>query len=148
MAKRKKRARSGLLQRALIFLSCAVLVLCAASITYGFFLRRTDVHPGRLRIEVLNGTGERGLAQRAALALMRRGIDVFKVGNAERFSYRESILISRRKNPQVKLLANVLGCENTIEQLRRNAIVDATLILGSDYQRLKLGLREDLSLPD
>ncbi|NIM19558.1 MAG: hypothetical protein GTO51_04160 [Candidatus Latescibacteria bacterium] len=143
MGKRRKKRESGVLQKSLLALSCIVLVLCAASIAFGFYLRHSgriheDWHP--IRIEVLNGTGETGLAQVAADALMKKGIDVFRTGNAERFTYSESILIARRENPQFERLSRVLGCGCTVRQLKKNAIVDATLILGADYNELKLDL--------
>ena len=145
MARRKKKKnKSDLPQKFLIVLSCIVMILCAASITYGFFLRFSgggDEQARRFRIEILNGTGRSGLAQEAATELMKRGIDVFTTGNADHFSYQESILISRNRSPQFDQLGRILGCSRTVEQLQQGTLVDATLILGADYDELKLGLQ-------
>jgi hypothetical protein len=143
--KKKKKRKSGFLKKSLLAVSCMVLVLCAASITYSFFLRHAgdgmDNHP--IRIEVLNGTGESGLANRVARALMKRGIDVVSTGNAENFSHQQTILIARKKNPEIEQLSKILGCRNTIEQLKDHAIIDATLLIGNDFKSLKIDIEED-----
>jgi hypothetical protein len=143
--KKKKKRKGGFLKKSLLAVSCMILVLCAASITYSFFLRHAGDRMGfqPIRIEVLNGTGERGLANRVALALMKKGIDVVKTGNADSFSHQNSILIARKKNSEFEKLSKVLGCSNTIEQLKDHAIMDATLLLGADYKSLKIGVEED-----
>ena len=147
--KRKRKNGKKLFQRILLVGVGAVLALCAASVTYGFFLRHAggEEDATRFRIEVLNGTGQMGLAKKAARSLSRHGIDVLKVGNADEFGYEESILIGRKQHAQVALLGKLLNCDNVIVQLRPHAIVDATLILGADYKRLKLGFDTDLDLP-
>jgi hypothetical protein len=149
LAKGKRKKGTPLVQRLLLAGAGMVLALCVASVTYGFFLRHsgsgTDTQA--FRIEVLNGTGQIGLAKKAARSLTKRGIDVLKVGNADDDEYEESILIGRRENAQVVVLGNLLNCDNVIVQLRAKAIVDATLILGEDYKKLKLGFDKDLDLP-
>lgn len=146
---RKRKSRRPNPQGILLLFFGLILGVCAASIAYGFLLRHGGSGGGRLnfRIEVLNGTGERGLARRAARVLMRSGVDVLRVGNASDFSYSESILIARKRNARLKVLARLLNCQNLIEQLEPGAIADATLILGTDYKKLKLGLGRDSYLP-
>ncbi len=149
--KHKKHKRGGTAGRAnvgqkvLVGLSGIVLVLCAASVTSGFFLRRghdADA-TAQFRIEILNGTGTSGLAHEAKKGLLLRGIDVIKVDNADHFDYPKSILIARKKGADVELLGKILGCENVVEQLRDDTLEDATLILGSDYQKLNLGWKHE-----
>ena len=53
------------------------------------------------QIEVLNGTKETGIAMDVAKELRRRGIDVLIVDNAERFDFKESVLVDRRGNPRL-----------------------------------------------
>jgi hypothetical protein len=148
VGKRKKKRKGGFLKKSLLAVFCIVLVLCAASITYSFFLRHAGDRASNqpIRIEVLNGTGEPGLANRVALALMKRGIDVVRSGNADSFSHQKSILIARKKNPEFKELGRILGCNNTIEQLKEHDVIDATLLLGADYTSLRMDLEEDGSL--
>jgi hypothetical protein len=148
MGRRKRKRRSSYAQKFLILVMAMVLALCVTSVTYGFFIRRGAERgaPGSFRIEILNGTGEKGLARRAAVSMMKRGIDVFKVANADRFDYKESVLIARRRNDQLRLLGEALGCENVVEQTKRGSFVDATLIIGADYEKLNLGLESDSGL--
>lgn len=137
---RRRKPAASLGQKLLVGLSGAMLVLCAASITYGVFVRKsTDPSQvGQLRIEVLNGTGKPGLAHAAKRGLLRRGVDVINADNAPNFDYRESILIARKRGADVATLGKLLGCDNVVEQLREGTLEDATLILGADYRELSL----------
>jgi len=145
---RRRRAHASFGQKLLVGLSGVILILCAASITYGVFVRRSADGPdaGQFRIEVLNGTGHSGLAHAAQRGLLRRGVDVIEVGNAPHFDYRESVLIARKPGADVETLARLLGCRNTVVQLREGRLEDATLILGADYRELRLdwGMETDL----
>ena len=138
---KKKKQKPGFSQQVMLVLTGAALMLCALSIMYGFLIRQSVAENNLkgLRIEILNGIGEKGLARDIATALMKKGVDVFNVDNAENFSYDESILIARRKNDRVKALGRALGCDNVIVQLQEDSFVDATFIIGADYDRLKLG---------
>ena len=131
-------------QRAIVFFSGAILILCAASMTYGFFIRNNQSEdPGaRFRVQILNGTGKPGLAHTVKRGLLRMGIDVIEADNADHFDYTESVIIARRRDVDVEALAAALGCRNVIEQLKDDALEDATLILGHDYESLKLELDE------
>ena len=124
----------------LLVLAGSALTLCALSVTYGFLIRKSIAgHEVReFRIEILNGTGEKGVAQRAAENARKKGIDVFHVGNAVNFGYEESILIGRKEKRDLDVLGQALGCRNLVEQLKSDSFVDATLILGADYRSLNL----------
>ena len=139
------RGGSNFGQKILVGLSGIVLVLCAASVTSGFFLRRGGGGDAtaQFRIEILNGTGKSGLAQTAKKELLLRGIDVIRVDNAEHFDYPKSVLIARKKGADVELLGRILECENVVEQLRDDTLEDATLILGRDYQKLNLDWKHE-----
>jgi hypothetical protein len=130
----------GVVQRLLVGLSVVVLVLCAASITYSFFMRggSPDEPPRPLRLRVLNGVGEPGLANEAARALKLKGVDVLDTDNAPAFDYEQSVLIARRHTTDAESLARELGCSKVIVQIDETRIEDATLILGEDYRALKL----------
>ena len=91
------------------------------------------------QMEVLNGTGEPGIAIRTTMQLRILGIDVKIEGNADRFDFRESILIDRRGNPELmRALSRRLGCERVIQQIQERPEVDVTLIIGGDRERLRL----------
>lgn len=135
---RRKRPGGGFLQKLLVGTSGVLLVLCAASITWGVFIRHGDDPRDRFRLEVLNGTGEGGLAHRARLGLLRRGIDVIDARNASHFDYKESILVALREGVDLEELGRAIGCKNIIVQIREEPLADAELILGQDYRELRL----------
>jgi hypothetical protein len=136
--RQKNRRRGGFVQKCLVGLSGMTLVLCAASITFGFFIRGSDDSGAQFRLEVLNGTGEPGLAHQAQRGLLMRGIDVIEVGNARHFNYEESVLIARRAGVDVEELGRIIGCSNVVVQLQEEPLEDASLIIGKDYLDLHL----------
>ena len=151
--KRKSKRKSGKGSRKILVLALGtVLVLSAASVAVGVMNWMTRVYgdeiTGDIRIEVLNGTGESGAAKTVARALMKRKIDVLSVDNADSFDYTESVLIARNRKTEIKSLGELLGCGRFIEQLKDNATVDATLIIGADYRTLNLGLEHDSNLSE
>ncbi len=145
--KRKSKSSSSAVQKLMVLAAGIMLALCLASISYGIFLRHDRDKGGesRFRIEVLNGAGRSGLAKKAAKSLMLRGLDVLKIGNAEN-SYDHSVLIARKKNSDIELLGRLINCSNIMEQLQKNSLIDATLILGADYKQLNLGVDGDSGL--
>jgi hypothetical protein len=138
----RRAGRGGAGQRLLVGLAGMVLVLCAASITQGFFFRTggggTPPVPDQFRIEVLNGTGKSGLAHAVRRCLHRKGIDVIDAGNAESFDYKETVLMARKPGADVDKLGALLGCSNIVIQYQDKSLADATLILGADYRDLEL----------
>jgi hypothetical protein len=116
-----------------------------AGIAFSLIVRWTGVgtdrrlEGGSFQLEVLNGTGKTGLAMETAMGLRRMGIDVLVVGDAERYDFSESILIDRRGNPALmKKLSRLLGCRRVLKQVQPRPLVDATLIIGRDMDRLRI----------
>ena len=141
---KRNRKNAGTAQKLLVALSFMVLVLCAASVTWSFFVRWGDGGEDRaFTVEILNGVGDSGIAHEAKRALLQRGIDVIAVGNAHRFDYEESVLIARKRDADVARLGEVLGCRNVVVQIKEDAIEDASLILGADYRSLNLDWNAD-----
>jgi len=138
---RKKRG-AGFGQKFLVAASLVVLVLCAASVTSSFYFRQKGP-PRTFTIEVLNGSGETGLAHAARNGLLHLGIDVIEEDNAPHFGYEESILIARKPDADVDRLGEILGCKNVIVQIQEDNLADATLILGADYRELNLEWERD-----
>jgi hypothetical protein len=138
--KRKKKSKGGFRQQLALVLTGSALTLCALSVMYGFLIRKSmaenNLHD--LRIEILNGTGEQGLARAAAMSLIKKGVDVIDYGNAADFSFEESMLIARRKNDGIRALGRNLGCDNIVQQYKEDSLADAVLILGADYGKLHL----------
>ncbi len=90
------------------------------------------------QMEVLNGTGERGVARDITTELRRLGIDVLIERNADRFDFRESLLIDRRGNPVLmERLSRQLGCARVLKQLQDRPEVDVTFVVGWDRDLLR-----------
>jgi len=149
--KRNRRAvRKGLKQRLAVGFSLVILILCVASVGFSLFVEHTD-EDGRtrpLRLAIENGSGVAGIAGDAEAAFAALGVDVVRTGNASRFDHRESLLVVRRRGGEVRLLAERIGCDRVVEQLSSSASEDATLILGTDFPQLKLGLDLEKGLAD
>ncbi len=92
------------------------------------------------RVEVLNGTGEPGVAQQAAEVLRRGGFDVVYFGNAGSFDNLRTKVIDRVGS---RLLADSVARWLGVDALEVDPDVtlhlDATIILGRDWrERLHL----------
>jgi hypothetical protein len=137
-------------QRIAVAMATVILVLCAASITFGLFVRQVgeDGRARELRVSVRNGTAAKGIAAEAQVSLERLGVKVLDVGNADRSDYTESILVARKRGADVERLGERIGCRQVIAQFDDSAVEDASLILGSDYHRLRLEWRDEKGLAE
>jgi hypothetical protein len=92
-----------------------------------------------LQIEVLNGCGEAGAAQKTAERLQGLGHDVLVVGDAPRDDYDRTIVIDRRGRDRItREFARRIGPCPVILEFVPDAGADLTLILGSDWRDLGL----------
>jgi hypothetical protein len=93
-----------------------------------------------VRVQVLNGSGEAGVAGRLASGLREGGFRVVEVRNAERDDYFATIVVARREDPAGALaVARYLGGPPVIRQAWKSDQADVTVVLGSDRSRLRLG---------
>lgn len=93
-----------------------------------------------LQIDIQNGTGIQGLADKFTDYLLSHGCDVVEKGNFSTSDIRNSMIIDRVGNPKnAKRVANILGIseKNVIEQKNKNYLLDATVVIGMDYSQLK-----------
>lgn len=94
----------------------------------------------RIQVEILNGCGVNGLAERLTTYLRTRNIDVVSRGNYVTFDVRRTQILDRIDNPErARELADIMGVANAQVKLvvDRNLQLDATIILGKDYASLK-----------
>lgn len=86
-------------------------------------------------VEVLNGTARRGLARRGTRALRAAGFDVVFFGNAPDSRTDSTTILLRRGTAMIGArLREALGTGRVIDEPDSARLVDATVILGSDYQ--------------
>ena len=96
-----------------------------------------------IKVEILNGMGEKGIAAKTADYLRTQNIDAIRWENADNFNYKRTILIQRSNDTlHLETVAKALGFdindkEHVMFQPNESADVDYTLILGSDYQSVK-----------
>lgn len=130
----------GALKRIAIVAVAAVAVVVAAVLVRGDGLsppeRVTVLVPDgvRIKVEVLNASGQRGLARRATFALRDAGFDVVKFSNdPER---RDSTLVLARSGNEgwASLVARALGGARVESRPDSTRYLDVTVLLGSDWR--------------
>lgn len=88
-------------------------------------------------VEVLNGTGRKGVASLVAERLRREGFDVVKVGNAPEKTFARTVVAQRRDTPTVaNRVARTLGVHGTCPFRNENLLVDATVFVGRDIEEI------------
>ena len=87
------------------------------------------------KLEVLNGTGDVGLAERTAAYLSKQGYLIGSYANADRSDYAQTIIIDYAGKPQtVKSLAELLKVPTeNIRSESHSMGVNVRVILGRDY---------------
>lgn len=88
-------------------------------------------------VEVLNGTGRKGAANRIAERLRVQGYDVVKIGNAPERNHSRTIVAERRAAPQVAAgVAKAIGVPSFFSFHNENLLVDATVFVGRDFEEI------------
>jgi hypothetical protein len=97
-----------------------------------------EVGSSPLSLQILNATGVRDLALETGQRLRAWDIDVIDRGNAPSWPFPETMLIVRRGGgDRVEDLSGRLGEVPIIIQRRDDLVLDATLILGHDWQKYR-----------
>lgn len=133
---------------ALGFSSVLLLLLLVALATRVIYPRVQTQREGEIsdligdviQVEVLNGCGVSGVANKFTNYLRQNGFDVIESGNFENFDVRESFVIDRTGNFENALeIAAALGIsqQQVIQQITPDYYLDASLVLGADYPTLK-----------
>ena len=138
MAAKKKKKR-GISPAVVMIIVALLLMAFSIAVRWSGIGRNLSVPEDPFQIEVLNGTGEPGVAREVTMKLRKMGIDVLIEGNAGNFDYRESVLVDRKGNPELmKKLSRRLGVSMIVTQIQEKPRVDVTLIVGWDRERLRL----------
>ncbi len=137
---RKRRKKRGISAGSISIIAVFVVMAVSVSVRWTGTGRDAALVKEPFEMEVLNGTGEPGIARMMTRQLRIMGFDVVLEGNAPRFDFKESVLVDRRNNPRLmKKLSGILGCDRVLKQYRDDSEVDVTLIIGWDRDRLKVG---------
>lgn len=94
-----------------------------------------------IQLEVLNGCGVPGLANRFTSTLRKNGFDVVETGNFENFNMTNTVVIARTISTEnAQRVADAIGVdpENVFVEASEDFYLDATVVIGSDYESLTL----------
>lgn len=97
-----------------------------------------------IQVNVLNGCGKKGVADKVTNYIRNLGYDVVDVGNYQNFNVKETLIIDRigtTNNIENKipfLIASQLGVEkgNVVKQINQSFYVNTTILIGSDFKNL------------
>ncbi len=94
----------------------------------------------RIQVEVLNGCGVPGLADKLTNYLRKHDIDVVSTGNYANFDILTTKILDRsdhhQRSTEVAKLLN-LPSERILLRKDENLQLDATIVIGADYKTLK-----------
>ena len=92
----------------------------------------------RVQIQVLNGCGDKGVADLYATYLRDNNYDVIDYKNADHFNYNASQIIVHNNNLLIEDIADLLFIQSSnIDYIfDENIFYDLTLIVGKDYKNL------------
>lgn len=99
----------------------------------------SELGDNRIEVEVLNGCGNPGLANKFTDYLRNHGYDVIRFTNAQRYDYPRTLVVNRGTDfTRANLVAHTLGVEsNAVENMPDPSLqLDVTIILGQDYSTL------------
>lgn len=94
-----------------------------------------------IQVQVLNGAGRAGLANRFTSALRKNGFDVVETGNFESFDIPHTYVIDRLGNLEnARRVARALnlGEDRIVREVSEGFFLDATVVIGLDYDTLNL----------
>jgi len=135
---------------ALLILSGAVLALLLVAFLGRMVVpriqsERTSAQDGLIsdiiQVQVLNGAGRAGLANRFTAVLRKSGFDVVESGNFESFDVPHTYVIDRIGNlDHARRVARALNVseDRIIREVSGGFFLDATVVIGLDYDTLNL----------
>lgn len=90
---------------------------------------------GVIRVIIYNGAGSPGIAGEAAQALIKAGIRVVDTKNADRFDYKETMIVVQNGNLEsANVVKDVLGVGKIVEQASEQDVADMIVIVGQDWE--------------
>ena len=135
-----------------IFLNVIIVLLAGLIIfmSYSLFTKikalssgdeTTEAKPSKvIQLEVLNGCGIGGVAEKITNYLRQNNFDVVQIGNYKSFDIDNTLVVDRTgKKINALKVAEALGIDakNVIQQINNNYFLDVSLIIGRDFNHLK-----------
>lgn len=133
-----EREKKNVLRSLIIFL---IGILCIAYLVSGGrhfiknWLELRQIERSKIRVEVLNGTDIRGLAEDASEFLRKKGFDVVRFGNADN-KISETVIIDRADRAQkyAILVRDALRQGRLDFEPHALQLLEVTVVLGSDFK--------------
>jgi hypothetical protein len=94
-----------------------------------------------IQIEVMNGCGVSGVADQFTEFLRHKSFDVIQTGNYYSYDIEKTLVVDRNGNSEnAKLVASALGVSDDaiISQVNKNYYLDVSVIVGKDFNNIKL----------
>jgi hypothetical protein len=143
---KKKRSPAGIILNIfIVFLAGIVLFM-----SYSIYLKitRSNTPPPEeqqkaaeiVQLEVLNGCGASGIAEKFTDYLRTRNFDVVSRGNYRSFDIDNSFVIDRTGNvANAEKVADILGIDRKyiVQQMNNEYFLDVSLVIGRDFNNLK-----------
>ncbi len=123
----------------IVFLSYSLYIKLRSNDAGDFNIKKKPI-PSTVQVEVLNGCGVSGVADKMTSFLRSHGFDVVQIGNYISYDVEKSIVIDRTGNLINAIrVADSLGInrKNVIQQVNNNYLLDVSLIIGKDFSSLK-----------
>ena len=90
-------------------------------------------HPDnkKIKIEVLNGCRQRGIAEIFARRLEYYGFDIIGTDNADSFDYQDTLVVMHKDTPFAKRIASIFGAK-VQKDIDPQSLADISVIIGRD----------------
>ena len=93
--------------------------------------------PGRpVKVQILNGSGHEGIGLKIRNKfLSNRDMDIVEIGNADRFDYGTTLIISRTRDMDgARKVYDIIKQGDLVEKIDESLMVDVTVIIGGDFK--------------
>lgn len=123
----------------ILFLGYALVIQISNTFRKEEISEQKILLPSQVQIEVLNGCGVSGVADRFTEYLRAKGFDVVNKGNYSSFDIDNTLVIDRSNSPdKANMIAEAFGIEKKriVKQFNNQYFLDISLIIGKDYNTL------------
>jgi len=123
-----------------VFLSFSVVKKIKSNSNKAVSVESKTVPAAIIQLEVLNGCGVAGAAEKITDYLRNNHVDVVQMKNYSSFDIDKSLVIERTGNiSNAEKIADLLGIDrkNIVQQISYDYFLDVSLVIGKDYNQLK-----------
>ena len=116
-----------------VFLAAGIVAVYMALSVVAQFRHNGQVCELPVVVEVLNGCGQSGVAEKVASHLRGCAFEVMYDGNADDFGFTETLVVERTGDrDKAQAVAAALGRAPVVYQMSSAFFVDVTVVLGED----------------